>query len=238
MNLEFIGKCLLIETEGRRILVVGDLHLGYEEYLNRTGVFVGREMFKEVLNYFESVFAETGNVDEVVFLGDVKHDFGKMMRQEVNDVEELFSYILQKCRRIVVVRGNHDAILEPILRVIENTELRESYCVGEVCFFHGNKKSEEVENKKIKFWIMGHGHPAVKLSEPGGVKREKFKCFLKGRFKGREVLIVPSFFEGNEGSDPRENDLGFAFDFNLNKFEVLIVGENLEVFEFGPLSRL
>ena len=37
-KIEYVGKCLLVTIMGKRILVVGDLHLGYEEALQRAGV--------------------------------------------------------------------------------------------------------------------------------------------------------------------------------------------------------
>ena len=103
-------------------------------------------------------------------------------------------------------------------------------------FLHGDRDFKEVYDKKIKYWVVGHGHPAVRLSD--GMKVEKYKCFLVGCFRKKKVIIVPSFFVGNEGSDPRENDLGLAWNFDLKSFNVVVVGENLEVFDFGKLRRL
>lgn len=235
--IEYIGKCLLINSKGKKILVVGDLHLGYEEHMNMTGVFVSRQMFEEMIEYFDKVFAKTGDVDEVVLLGDVKHKFGSIMKQEWSDVLGLFDYFNDKCKRIVVVKGNHDAILEPIVRQRDNVTLKDYYLVGEYCFMHGDKDFSEIYSKEIKTWVIGHGHPAVKISD--GVKIEKFKCFLVGSWKKKKVIAVPSFLEVTEGSDPRENDLSFAWDFNLEKFDVKVVsGDGLEVLDFGRLSDL
>ena len=105
---------------------------------------------------------------------------------------------------------------------------------------------------------MGHGHPAVSLSE--GVKKEKYKCFLVGKYSKagngkRDVIIVLSFFPLVEGTDPRDVanrssqtfgsrgepsgfDMGFAWKFNLNNFDVKFVGKGLEVLDFGRLSDI
>jgi len=233
-GIEYVGKCLLIKERGERILVVGDLHLGYEESLNRTGVYVSREMFKEMIKYLDGVFAKIGEVDRVVLLGDVKHVFGGVLRDEWNGVLGLFEYLEEKCEEILIVKGNHDGVLEPIIRGKSKVRLLDYYIWGEYCFVHGDKKFGGMEKSKV--WVMGHAHPAVKISD--GVKVEKYKCFLVGRWKRKDVVVVPSFFEGNEGSDPRENDLGLAWDLNLKRFNVRIVGENLEVLDFGELGKL
>lgn len=234
--IEFVGKCLLIESKMRRVLVIGDLHLGYEEALNKTGIFVSRKMFDEMLVYFERVFRKVGKVDEVVLLGDIKHIFGNIMRQEWTDVLGLFDFLEERCGRVVAIKGNHDKILEPIAKQ-RDIAVKEYYIVGEFCLLHGDRDFVENYNKKIKYWVVGHGHPAVKIKE--GVKVEKYKVFLKGKFKGKEIILVPSFFDYTIGVDPRENDLGYVWDFNLKGFEVWIVqDESLEVLNFGTLNNL
>ncbi|MCA9485239.1 MAG: metallophosphoesterase [Nanoarchaeota archaeon] len=237
--MEFVGKCLFIEELEKKILVVGDLHLGWEESLNRTGVFVSRKLFEENLEYLDKVFEKTGNIDEVVLLGDVKHEFGTIIKQEWNDVSSLFDYLLEKTGKVVIVKGNHDVILEPIVKKYKKVELKDYYIVGKICFMHGDKDFVEIYSKEIQTWILGHAHPAIKISEPGGAKVEKYKCFLVGKFNKKNIVIVPSFFEGNAGSDPRENDFRMAWEFNLKKFNVKIVNEeNLEVLDFGKLGKM
>ncbi len=241
MAINYIGKCILLKNKNKKILVIGDLHLGYEEVLNRSGVFVSRQMFDEMIFYLDKIFSKIGKVDSVILLGDVKHDFGSIVKQEWNDVLGLFDYLENKLKaegKIIITRGNHDKIIEPIARKRENVKLLDYYILNEFCFLHGDKSFDKIYGGKIKYWIMGHGHPAVKISD--GVKVEKYKCFLEGKYKNKEVIVVPSFFTYSEGSDPRENELGLAWKFNFNKFDVKIVGlgENLEVLDFGKLGRL
>jgi uncharacterized protein len=237
MEFECVGKCLLVKLKDIKILVVGDLHLGYEESMNHSGILVSREMFKEVREDFEKVFKKIERVDEIVLLGDVKHFFGSIAKQEWEDVLMLIDYLEEKCGRVVIVKGNHDMILEPIIRK-RKVELMDFYILENVCFVHGNKEYREMNLRRVKYWVMGHGHPAVRISEPKGAKVEKYKCFLIGKFNKKEIIILPSFFAGNVGSDVREFDLGFPWNFNLDGFEVRIVGEELKVLDFGKLGRL
>ncbi|MDO8508357.1 MAG: metallophosphoesterase [Nanoarchaeota archaeon] len=238
-KVEYLGKCLCINANGKKLLIVGDLHLGYEEVLNEGGVFVTREMFKEMISYFDRVFERVGKVEYVILLGDVKHDFGRILRQEQNDLLMLFGYLegkLNKGGEIVIVKGNHDKIVEPIANSA-GVRVSDYFTIGEYCFIHGDRELVGILDDGIRFWIMGHGHPAIRLSD--GIKVEKYKCFLIGQYKGKEIIIVPSFLEYNEGSDPRENDLGMAWDFNYNRFNVKIVNsESLEVLDFGKLGKL
>lgn len=237
-RIEFIGKCLLIEEKEERVLVVGDLHLGYEEVLNRAGIFVSRNMFEEMMVDFKQIFDRVGRIERIVLLGDVKHDFGGISKQEWSDVLELIDYLSGKCDEIIVIKGNHDSILKPILDK-RGIELRESYNWRDYCFVHGDKEREVIWNKDVKTIVVGHVHPAVKLRE--GAKIEKFKCFLVGKFKGKKMIVIPSFIEHNIGSDPRESDEMLAWNVNLENFEVFVVPEEkeeLEALDFGKLRDI
>jgi putative SbcD/Mre11-related phosphoesterase len=247
VKIRYIGKCLLIETgekeeKGRkRTLVIGDLHLGYEEALNRTGVFVSRGMFEDLMSYLEKIFAEIGKVDEVVLLGDVKHDFGSILKQERNDSIKLINWLLERAKRVTIVKGNHDSILEPVLRGKDRVELLEYYFNDDVCFIHGDKDYDKIWEGKIKAVVMGHVHPAIRLND--GVKSEKYKCFLAGKIKKglkkKELIIVPSFSEHGGDLDVLNKDIELPWSLDLNKLEIKIVQEeNLEVLNFGKLSKL
>lgn len=233
-SIKYLGKCVLVKAERRRILAVGDLHLGYEEALNIAGVGVGRKLFSEMMKDFEEIFAATGKVDEVVLLGDVKHVFGTVLGQEREDFSRLLEFFGERCKKIVIVQGNHDAIVRFLIR--ERTEVRDFYVVEGVCFLHGDKDFEEIHSEEIKMWVVGHAHPAITLYD--GVKSEKYKCFLVGVWKGKRVVIVPSFSTHSEGMDVRSGDLRLAWPLDLEKFHAKVVGENLEVLDFGEVGRL
>jgi metallophosphoesterase superfamily enzyme len=85
-------------------------------------------------------------------------------------------------------------------------------------------------------WVVGHGHPAVVVSD--GVKRERFKCFLEGTFERKRVILVPSFIAHSPGTDPRDHGLGLAWNFKLENFNVHVVSDGTSVFSFGKLKDL
>ena len=235
MKIKYIGKCLLIEGGKERVLVVGDLHLGFEESLNKSGVFISRQMFDEIISDFNAIFGEVGRVDKIILLGDIKHDFGGISGQEWGDVTRLLHYLKPLGDEILVLRGNHDTILEPIMKKI-GLKLKDCYFWKEFCFVHGDEDFDKIWGKKIEWLVVGHGHPAIKLRE--GSKIEKHKCFLVGKFKGKNMIVVPSFIEYYAGSDPREGEIVLAWNVNFNNFDVKIVGENLEVLDFGKLKNI
>ncbi len=234
MKVEYIGKCLFLNDEGEKVLVVGDLHLGYEEAMNKSGVFVTREMYNEMIREFDEMFLKVGDVEEIVLLGDVKHAFSGNLSQEWNDVLRLIEYLKEKCKKLIILKGNHDNYLVNISRKGE-IEVEKTYFWKGFIFLHGDVDNIELYDKKVKYWVMGHAHPAIKISD--GNKMEKYKCFIVGKYKSKEVIILPSFFPLVVGSDVREG-LNVPWEFNLNNFDVKVVSENLEVLDFGKLKNL
>lgn len=239
MKIEYVGKTLLVEHENERILVVGDLHLGFEESLRSSGVMLPLNIFGELLADFDKVFEKVGKVDKVILLGDVKHEFGRINYGERKEFGELFSYLKNKTKEFIVIKGNHDAIIEFLVKDFEGVDLVDYLILEDVVFLHGDKDFPEIHEKKIKKWVVAHGHPAITLYENHGSKKEKYKCFLIGKYKGKEVTVMPSFFDVNLGTDPKEFDIGFAWDLNLNDFSVKVVQDDrLEVLDFGILKNL
>lgn len=299
MKIKYIGKCLLLEENDERVLVVGDLHLGYEGSLRNSGVMIPVDLYKQVIEDFEEIFEYLDNfrdegivgdeklvnnkknlfgvvsglgklldnkikegakdnigknnkgvneclvkkdgrlLDKIILLGDVKHEFGSILKEEWEHIGKLLVYLKKKCRELIVIEGNHDKILFPILKNVNanGSDFFIWNCVG---FMHGDKSFAEVGGRDIKYWVVGHGHPAVVISD--GTKKEKYKCFLIGEYKlskgnKKMVIIVPSFFPLIEGTDAREFEMSFAWDFELLDFDVGVVN-GLEVLGFGKLRKI
>ena len=235
MNIKFLNKCVLIKEKSKNILVLGDLHIGYEESLNKIGVLVPRMQFKEMVDELREIFSDTGRVDEIVLLGDLKHEFGEISKQEWKEVTGILDLFKKWAKQIILIKGNHDTILGPIAKRKE-IEIKEFYVTEGICFLHGHKMYPECLDKKIKSIILGHRHPAVVLSDK--YKKERYKCFLVGKWKGKKVIILPSFFPFIEGSDiinVQESKL-FISKKVLNEFEVYVIGKG--IYKFDKLKNI
>ena len=237
MKYEFYGKSLYLVKD--KILVITDLHLGYEQALNEAGVFFPRSQFKEIIDELNEIFSvlkeKNENVEKVVILGDLKHKFGEVSRQEWEDVLELLDFLLEKTKKIILIKGNHDSILEPIVKR-KGIKIFDFYIENEICFFHGNKIFPEIFDKKVKFLVLGHKHPAITIRK--NVKVEIYKCFLVGKYKGKDVLILPSFFPFVEGSDVFVDDNNLGLELNFDNFEVYVPVSVKEVLKFGKVKEV
>ncbi len=221
----------------QKVLIISDLHIGYEDALSNEGILVPKLTFKEMKQEIQELLKLKPRV--VVINGDLKHEFGEISQQEWHDTIEILDLLMKNKRKVVLIKGNHDAILEPIARK-KGLKIVNYYIAGDVAILHGHKilLDKEIYAKNIKTIVIGHEHPAVSIRE--GVKSELYKCFLNGKWHGKNLIVMPSFFSVYEGSDVKREKLlsPFLEESALKEFEVFIAGEANKVYKFGKLKNI
>ena len=229
-NVRIEGLGLFIESE--QALVISDLQIGYEEQLTRKGVLVPKTQLKDLSKELTTLLRRV-KPKTVVINGDLKHEFGRINRQEWTGVLKILDIILEHCNNIVLVKGNHDLVLSPIAEK-RNIKVVESYKTAGILIIHGHETAEL--EKDVKIIIIGHDHPAIGLKEHN--RTETFKCFLKGKYKGRDLLVLPSFNFLHPGSNIlNEKTLSPYLERGIKNFEVYIV-ENNKTYDFGKIKEL
>ncbi len=232
-NLQIIHESLWLKKE--QILVISDLHLGYEEYLQQKGILLPKLQINQIIAKLKKFFKQV-NPKKIIINGDLKHEFGRVLRQEWKDILHLINFLLENCQELILIKGNHDLILGPIAEK-KNVKVVKDYLIKDILIIHGDQlvETETPETTKTKMIIIGHEHPAVSLKEKSKV--EKFKCFLKGRWKGQELIVLPSFNPLLEGTDIIKEKLLSPFLTDIADFKVYVVGKE-EVFKFGQVKEL
>jgi len=235
VKIRYLENVILLND---RVLVFGDFHLGYDDINNIQGLF--RVQFKEILKRLDRIFELVGDVEKIVVLGDLKHEFGSILDSEWSEGLRLLDYLGEK-GEVILIKGNHDNILKPIAGK-KGIELRDYYKLDGVCFMHGDKLFEQCLDG-VETLFVGHLHPAISLDDK--YKKEKYKCFLKGNWKNKVVYVLPSFSPISDGYDlskVRDDSVKFEFivgDEELKKFEVIIYNNKEDkVYEFEKLSWL
>lgn len=241
-NYNFIGKTLFFPE--KKILAVGDLHIGYEYMLQQSGILLPERQIEEVISEMKGIFKKIRKgkqiIKKIIFIGDIKHSF-EYKWKEKNYFRKVLDFLKHKFKdeNIILIKGNHDTIDYSFSK-----RLKDYYIEGDVAFSHGHKSFLEIFDKKIKTIVLGHVHPSVVLSDYQNIKREKYKCFLVGKFSGKETIILPSFLSTVEGQNVNEyKEEGYEDGFSivpkkeLLKFRVFVVGEK-RVYEFGRVGEI
>jgi uncharacterized protein len=86
--------------------------------------------------------------------------------------------------------------------------------------------------KDVSTIIIGHEHPAVTIKD--GPRTELFKAFLIGKWKGKDLIVMPSFNLITEGTDVLKEEVLSPFLNNLDNFKAIVVSDKL--YKFGKLK--
>jgi len=180
-------------------MVIADLHIGYEKNITEKGFRIPNQK-----KFFVSEIREIKRItkaNNLIILGDVKHNIPFITRKEKYDVLFFIEQISKLFNKVTITKGNHDGMLDKIINV-PNVEIVKEYLLDEFAFLHGHSyPSKEAINKKTI--VMGHVHPTLKIRDGesihfypcwiiGSLNKEKLKKKYK-QIKCEKVIVVPSF---------------------------------------------
>ncbi|MFC1723330.1 metallophosphoesterase [Nanoarchaeota archaeon] len=233
-GLELIDLAIYIPKH--KILCIADVHIGYEQALTKQGVLVPKFHFKDIIKRIEKILRfmkdSDRSIETIIINGDLKHEFGTISDEEWRNTIRFIDLLSRHCKKILLIKGNHDTILGPIAEK-RKVELIDSYKVGEFFFCHGD--SIPSIPKGIKTILIGHEHPAVTLRD--GVRNETFKSHLIGSYRRHKIIVQPSFNQLVEGTDVKEEKLLSPFlKSGISDFRAFIIGD--KIYDFGLLKKL
>jgi len=238
----------------QQTLIIADLHLGFDESLRNQGVMLPLTNTKIELSNLKKILEALKKYDvkNIVFNGDIKHEFGAVLKYEDKSFKQLLD--LSQDHNLYFIKGNHDKIVEAYLSRVnkfDNVYLTDMLIIDDYIMIHGDSTLDKfVDKDKIvvsgngsfdnKTLIIGHEHPVVSLEDSH--RSEKYKALLISK----EVIVLPSFhpailgveineeFNQNQYLSPVLNDI------QPDDFEVFLFGDDIdsEIFYFGKLKDI
>jgi len=175
---------LLLENMSERVLVVADLHIGWEVSLAQKGIHVPSQTPKLLEKMIQLIKATTPT--SIIFLGDVKHAVKKVELEEWRDVPEFFQKISEMVQDIQVVSGNHDGNLEAL--TTPNVRLHSSGGIAlwnKTALLHGHAWPK-TNLLGCETMVMAHLHPVVTFTDELGFRMIR-QVWVKARSKSRKL---------------------------------------------------
>jgi hypothetical protein len=208
-------------------LSISDLHLGYEESLQKRGVLAPKFQLKDTQKRMERLFGHFPT-QTLVINGDLKHSFGRIEESEWREIRHFVEFALKHVDTIIVVTGNHDITLGPILEK-ENIHAQKSYEHHGYLFAHG----DEAIGYGRHLTIIAHDQPAITLSD--GIRNERYKCYISTG----KLLVQPSFHAITIGSDILTQQMTSPYleSTDAANWHIHIVSDSGDVFDFGILEN-
>ena len=175
---------LLLENNAEKVLVIADLHLGWEVTLARQGIHVPSQV-PRLLEKLRKIVQDT-DPQQLVLLGDVKHAVAKVELEEWKYVPEFFEGLVELIPSVQVVPGNHDGNLEPLTPPSVKIHQPQGLVVwGTVGLFHGHAWPSPTL-LGCKHLVMGHLHPIVAFRDPLGIRITK-QVWVRARTSGEKL---------------------------------------------------
>jgi len=167
LSLLWPNPAAIVKTKEAKTLLIADPHIGWELELQQKGIHVPSQTQK-ILNKLTTILSKY-KPQRLVIVGDVKYTVISSEMAEWHDIPDFFAKLQNCVPSIAVVRGNHDANIEPLLP--EKVELLPATgaVIDDVGVFHGHKWPSP-ELLGCKTLVMGHLHPVVVFRDPAGFK--------------------------------------------------------------------
>ncbi len=165
------GAALFLEPD--KILVVGDLHLGLEHEIFRSGIRIPSQTEK-IKESIDSLIRES-KANHLVFLGDVKHNIPVSSFQEDMEIPLFLRHFAAKIETSLV-KGNHDGDIEELAPAGIKIYPSSGFKIKNFWLAHGQSWSP-AEVLECECLVIGHDHPAVEFRDRVG-SRSVEQCWL------------------------------------------------------------
>jgi len=179
-----------VVVEESRTLIIADVHLGYEDAMARTGVFLPRLQLRKAIRVLSDALASLPWPARVVINGDLKHVFERLTRQEKAEIARLARWLStdSRVKEAILVRGNHDTFVAPLLGDLGIDLVEDCLEVGSgIVAAHGHKRP----SCTFETAIIGHEHPSIQVDVGGA--RVRLPVMLDVPLKGgQRVLVLPA----------------------------------------------
>jgi putative SbcD/Mre11-related phosphoesterase len=211
----------LLRNGSERIIVISDLHIGWEVALAEEGVYVPSQTGR-LLDRLKGLLASE-KPDRLVILGDVKHTISKIELEEWRDVPYFFEETCKTVPKVQVVPGNHDGDLEALLPETVELLSPRGIVVGDTGLFHGHTWPD-VRMLGCSTLVAGHVHPVVVFTDPMGFRITR-QVWVHAPVD--KLLLAKSVLKGNGVSvkkdEEPENVLNTRFGTELRAETFLIM---------------
>ncbi len=213
---------ILENLNEEKYLIITDIHIGFEDEINRKGVFIDpKKNVEEIVELLSSIIFKT-QIKNLIILGDLKSSIAIITRSEWNNVPYFLNSLSKLCN-IYLIPGNHDGNIIHLISNDINLMSIKGMEINNILLTHGH--ALPAIGKNVDKIITGHLHPIL-IKEGSILNGQKvwIRIILKKKEIGNherkiEFIIIPHF---NQYSNYNENyTLGKKINRKKNKLPLL-----------------
>jgi putative SbcD/Mre11-related phosphoesterase len=196
METVFDDRGLIISQDDTTVLLISDMHLGYEEELAEKRGVQFPPQHPVILERIENL-VKKHKISHLFIIGDVKHTILTDSFYNWEIIPE-FMEALTNHLEVTIIPGNHDGDLQALLpRDVTVTSVR-GHLIGskdeQIGLLHGHSWPDP-EILDAKFIVMGHNHPAIRRFRDASVP--EIGRDSRRRFAGTIPIVLKSKLDKN-----------------------------------------
>jgi putative SbcD/Mre11-related phosphoesterase len=223
LHLKFLSPyaALLLYNKIEKVLVISDLHIGWEDRLLKDGVNIPSQTGKLLKKL--KFLIHMVNPDRLVILGDIKHTIAKIAQEEWRDIPSFLEEVLGMSVKTQIIPGNHDGILDALLP--DGIEVLSSHgiIIRNIGLFHGHTLPN-LSMLECNTLIIGHVHPVFAFKDPLGFNIMK-QVWVRAPCNGKTLtrfLLKRHRTKIKKNEDPKDI-LKKKFNIELKVKDLLII---------------
>lgn len=155
IQLLYKSRALIIAEQSRHYLVIGDLHIGFEEKFRVSGISIQPRLDKLIGELSELISEH--KVTDLLVNGDVKSGTDEISKYEWENVPKFFEKMTNLCQ-VSVIPGNHDAGLQHLIPPDVNVLDSNGIMISKILILHGHTRPLP-KFQDCEQLVMGHVHP-------------------------------------------------------------------------------
>lgn len=194
----FPHSAALLKTKREKILVVADLHVGFEYAMSEHGVNLPSQTHKLLRRLIELI--EDVDPDVLLMLGDIKHGIPITLAPEYTEVPA-FLNCLAKYVKVKLLLGNHDGGIYGLLPDNIDVLPTRGILIGDkIGLLHGHCWPFPALFS-ADYLIIGHNHPVIQVRDPSGFKLTR-QVWVKAQFDIEKLLQIFLKYTGVKFKQP------------------------------------
>lgn len=205
-----------------KTLVIADLHLGFESFLNSKGIQVLNRSYIKMKAEIEK-YLSILDIDRLIINGDLKERILSSSYQENHEIKDLMNFVIEKQISFTLIKGNHDTLIEDLILDNGGSFIRKGLIIGDFYLTHGHiDLREEAKGKNV---IIGHEHASILIKDSSS-SSHKFNVIAEADFFDKKIFVLPAFSPIKPGCEMNVRDVKFlspmlksASSFNYHLFE-------------------
>ncbi|MFX1516758.1 MAG: hypothetical protein ACFFC6_10635 [Promethearchaeota archaeon] len=197
-------RYLLRKFDNTKILLVADLHLGFEAEWAKKGLATRNPAWSfKIIDQLKSDIEET-LTDQLIILGDLEHSFIHFRSLQRNGDgpwvsnkwlrEKALSYFMREVvgiegLKVSLIRGNQDtSVIKTMGNQIELEVEKEASLFNRLGIFHGHMIPGKIVLSSSEI-VLGHVHPSIEIIDELGL-RHRYPVFAKLTISRKEALSL------------------------------------------------